>query len=143
MDNRQHSITAVARAFGLRMSALRYYEHRGLVQPAVRRARVRYYDHSGLRRLALLLLWHRDGMFTLDDTAALMETPDRSRWTETLHARIEDLAQQIDRLSTAKRMLEHFADCTHPDPASCPVLADLLEQRIDQAFNGFPDGTSR
>lgn len=114
--------------------ALRYYEERGLLQPTRRQAGVRHYDRTALRSLALLQLWHRDGMMTLDDTAALMAGPEPSRWRDLLATRADGLNQQIEQLSTAKAALDHFLDCTNENPAACPVIDTMLDERIDQAL---------
>jgi DNA-binding transcriptional MerR regulator len=129
-----YSITEAAAAFGLRVSTLRYYEERGLLRPACRRARVRYYDRAALRSLALLLLWHRDGLMSLDDTATLMAGPNRDVWRTTLARRADDLDRQIKRLQEAKAALDHFLDCTSADPATCPVVDDMLSIRVDRAL---------
>ncbi|TDB88457.1 MerR family transcriptional regulator [Actinomadura sp. KC216] len=134
-----YSITEVARAFGVRVSALRYYEERGLLRPTCRRARVRYYDRAALRSLALLQLWHVDGMMSLDDTTTLMTAPDPARWRDTLATRADDLEQQIKHLRAAKDALDHFLSCTSEDPATCPVVEEILSHRIDRALNGLPD----
>jgi DNA-binding transcriptional MerR regulator len=134
VDDELYSITEVARAFGLRVSALRFYEERGLLRPACRRARVRYYDRAALRSLALLQLWHNDAMMTLDDTAVLMSAPHPSRWRDTLGTRVDDLDRQIKRLSTAKDALDHFLSCTSEDPAACPILDKILSHRIERAL---------
>ncbi|TDD62465.1 MerR family transcriptional regulator [Actinomadura rubrisoli] len=134
MDDRLYSITEVAQAFGVRVSALRYYEERGLLTPTRRRARVRYYDRAALRSLALLRLWHHDGAMSLDDTATLMAGPDPADWRDTLLRRTDDLDQQITRLQKAKDALDHFLDCTSDNPAECPVIDDILNRRIDQAL---------
>ena len=44
-------IDEVARRLGLRASAIRYYEERGLVQPSSRHAGRRWYGPAEIRRL--------------------------------------------------------------------------------------------
>lgn len=64
-------IEEVARRFGVRASALRYYERRGLLQPSARRAGRRWYGPAGLRRLAIIGFWQRSGQLSLEDIAAI------------------------------------------------------------------------
>jgi DNA-binding transcriptional MerR regulator len=134
VENEMYSITQVAASFDLSVAALRYYEERGLLRPACRRARVRYYDRAALRSLALLLLWHRDGMMSLDDTATLMSLPDRAQWRSTVAHRANALGRHIKRLQEAKAALDHFLDCTSDHPATCPVLEEMLNLRVKQAM---------
>ncbi|MFI0424497.1 MerR family transcriptional regulator [Spongiactinospora sp. 9N601] len=134
-DDELYSITDVAAAFGLRVSALRYYEERGLIRPACRLARVRHYDRAALRSLALVRLWHHDGMMNLDDTAVLMGEPEPASWRNTLLRRADDLARQITHLQNAKEALDHFLECTSPNPAACPAMEEILDHRIEQALS--------
>jgi MerR family transcriptional regulator, copper efflux regulator len=46
-------IDEVARRFGLRASAIRYYEERDLVRPASRQGGRRWYGPDEIRRLAI------------------------------------------------------------------------------------------
>src|SRR5688572_29885812 len=48
--------------FGLRASALRYYEDRGLVTASARRGGKRWYDREQLRRIAFVQIGRQLGM---------------------------------------------------------------------------------
>ncbi|MFJ1781434.1 helix-turn-helix domain-containing protein [Streptomyces anulatus] len=69
-----YSISEVAEAFGLTVATLRFYEERGLVQHSERRARVRHYRLADLARLAYAQLWHEDGLLTLAETSAIVDS---------------------------------------------------------------------
>ena len=48
------AISEVARVFGLRTSAIRYYEQIGILPPPIRKNGQRRYDNSALFRLAVV-----------------------------------------------------------------------------------------
>ena len=56
------SISQVARQFGLRASALRYYEQIGLLRPIPRVAGERRYDQAAIERLAVIAAGRRAGL---------------------------------------------------------------------------------
>ena len=56
------AIGEAAARLGLRTSALRYYEERGLLRPATRRKGKRFYGQNELRRLAFIQLLSRVGV---------------------------------------------------------------------------------
>ncbi|MEU8669004.1 MerR family transcriptional regulator [Streptomyces anulatus] len=56
------------------VATLRFYEERGLVQHSERRARVRHYRRADLARLAYAQLWHEDGLLTLAETSAIVDS---------------------------------------------------------------------
>jgi DNA-binding transcriptional MerR regulator len=60
------TISQVARRFGLRSSALRYYEQIGILAPVNRVSGRRRYDSLSLRRLAVIQR-ARDAGFALED----------------------------------------------------------------------------
>ncbi len=62
----QLTISEVARTFGLRPSAIRYYEQVGILPEALRTSGQRRYDGSVLRRLAVIQRAQQTG-FTLDE----------------------------------------------------------------------------
>ncbi|MFF0492137.1 MerR family transcriptional regulator [Nocardia sp. NPDC004068] len=133
-----HTISEVARAFGIRVSALRYYDELGLLRPAGRRATVRTYGRDELRRLALIQLLHRDGLMSLSDTAAVLADPpphDRTLGRRVLAESLHAMREQMNRLAEAQRVLDHVLTCPRDDPArDCPVLRENLENAVDAAL---------
>ncbi|MBF6468276.1 MerR family transcriptional regulator [Nocardia beijingensis] len=133
-----HTISEVARAFGTRVSALRYYDELGLLHPAGRRGTVRTYGRDQLRRLALILLLHRDGLMSLSDTAAILAEPppdDQVAGRQILTDSIQSIQNQTERLRQAQHVLEHILTCPREDPIrDCPVLHEQLEQSVDAAL---------
>ncbi|GIG62623.1 MerR family transcriptional regulator [Longispora fulva] len=130
------SISEVAKAFGLSVPALRYYEERGLTGPAVRRGRVRYYDHAGLQRLAYAQLWHNDGLMPLADTAAVMDSEHVADRRALITEQRERMLARIARLTRAAAVLEHLLACPDDRPLDCPVTGAYIRARVDAALAG-------
>lgn len=117
-----YPIDEVARRFGLRPSALRYYEERGLIQAAARRGGKRYFDAGQLRRIAVIQVWKREGLLSLDSIASFLGEPaDAPSWSRHIDAQIDALTDRIDQLDAARAYLRHVRehhDTTTPD--GCP-----------------------
>ncbi|GAA2466225.1 helix-turn-helix domain-containing protein [Actinocorallia cavernae] len=141
-----YSITEAARAFGVSVPTLRYYEECGLIRPTARRGRVRQYDRAALERLAYAQLWHDDGMMPLADTAAVMTSRAAPERHALITARHDAMRERIDRLSRAAAVLRHMLQCPADHPLDCPVTGAYIRSRVDAALAGeeppepaFPD----
>ncbi|WP_337188435.1 MerR family transcriptional regulator [Phenylobacterium sp.] len=126
-------IGEVARRFGLRASALRYYEDIDLVRPTERRSGQRYYGDAELRRLALVQLLRDRGRLSLREIVdVLAPEADETRARRTLNGRIRVLNEHIRAAEEARRCLEYFLSCPRADPFDgCPVLAAELDLRLE------------
>jgi DNA-binding transcriptional MerR regulator len=134
-NERLYSISEVAAAFDITVSALRYYEQVGLVPATERRARVRYYDRGAVHRLAFVQLWHDDAMMSLDDTAEIMAGPGHTEhWRDLVTRRVADLSGTIERLTAAAEALEHLLRCPRDNPLECPITGEQLDARIVAAL---------
>ena len=121
-------IDRVARILGLRASAIRYYEQRGLVTPAAQHAGRRWYHPSDIRRLATISYWQRSAMMSLEEISEILSGPTADeRWPHVVSARIDALRQQEGRLAQARQFLEHVLS-HHRDatPDGCPHFESLL-----------------
>ena len=106
------SIGEVAQRSGVAPSALRFYEHRGLIASTRTDGNQRRYDRAVLRRVALVQAGRAAGIPLVEIHAALAglptsRTPTRrdwerlsSRWRNDLDARIETLQALRERLNT-------------------------------------------
>jgi MerR family transcriptional regulator, copper efflux regulator len=102
------SIDEVAKRLGLRSSAIRYYEERGLVAPVARHAGRRWYGPVEIRRLAIIRYWQSSGLMSLEEIGDILAGPEATRgWTQVVEARIETLRVQIARMEAARAFLEH------------------------------------
>lgn len=129
------SIGEVARRFGLRDSALRYYERQQLLSPPRDAAGQRYYRESELRQLTFVLMC-RDGGLQLDEIAVMMGRGRRSkhrRWQEIVEDRLEVIEADIARLLQARDYLSNALHCVADHPAvECPYAQQELDDRVNR-----------
>jgi MerR family transcriptional regulator, copper efflux regulator len=127
-------IDEVARRFGVQASALRYYERRGLLQPASRRAGRRWYGRAELRRLAIIGFWQQSGLMSLEDISAILAGPERSRsWKQIVRGRRKALDAQIEQMTAARDYLEHLLTCPREHSLDgCPYFEEAIWQARSQ-----------
>ncbi|GAA6151922.1 helix-turn-helix domain-containing protein [Pseudoteredinibacter isoporae] len=123
------SIGEVSKRSGIAASALRYYEEKGLIEPAGRQAQKRLYHPTVTERLALITLGQQAG-FSLDDIAEVLTTTGFELDREQLTEKAAELDKQIQRLTVMRDGLQHAAKCQAPRHAECPTFQKLL--RITQ-----------
>jgi DNA-binding transcriptional MerR regulator len=123
-------IDEVARRLGIRASAIRYYEERGLVQPVSRQSGRRWYGPSEVRRLAIILYWQEYALMSLDEIGEILAGSSSTRgWAEIVQSRIEALGEQIAHMEAAREFLEHVASKHTDSPDGCPHFeADIWER---------------
>jgi MerR family copper efflux transcriptional regulator len=120
-------IDEVARRLGLRASAIRYYEERGLITATSRHSGRRWYGPAEIRRLAIIRYWQQSGLMSLSEIADILAGPEHSqRWNQILADRIEALGAQIDRMAAAREYLEHILLHHHAAPDGCPHYEALI-----------------
>jgi MerR family transcriptional regulator, copper efflux regulator len=121
-DTTLYPIDEVARRLQLRPSAIRYYEDRGLIEATARRGGKRYFGPDQLRRLAVIQLWKREGLLSLDSIASFLRDPaDAQSWARSVDQQIDALTNRIEQLQSARAYLLHVRD--HHDtttPDGCP-----------------------
>lgn len=114
-------IDEVARRLRLRASAIRYYEQRGLVQPASRHGGRRWYGPAEIRRLAVVRYWQQSALMSLDDIGGILAGQGGTEWTQVVEAQIEVLRRRTERLVAARELLEHVRHHHHDAaPDGCP-----------------------
>lgn len=118
-------IGEAAARFGLRASALRYYEDRGLVTPTARPGGRRCYDRAQLRRIAFVQIGRRLGM-RLDQLGEILDGPEH-RWRVLVEGQIVTLDEQIARIRRARAVLTHALECptTNPVRECAQFIAEL------------------
>jgi MerR family redox-sensitive transcriptional activator SoxR len=104
------SIGEIARRTGLSVSAIRFYEEQGLIEPVRSGGNQRRFLRSDIRRLSFILIAQKLGLALGEIKAQLAtlpqgRTPNTRDWAaislairETLDARIEELTRTRDRL---------------------------------------------
>jgi MerR family transcriptional regulator, copper efflux regulator len=133
-DDELVPIDEVARRFGVQASALRYYERRGLLEPAARQAGRRWYGRAELRRLAIIGFWQQSGLMSLDDIAAVLAGPEHSRgWKQIVSDRRVALDAQIEQMTAARDYLEHLLTCPREHSLDgCPYFEEAIWQPRNQ-----------
>jgi MerR family transcriptional regulator, redox-sensitive transcriptional activator SoxR len=117
-------IGEVARRAGVRPSAVRYYEERGLIAPARRAAgRRRVYGLEAVERLALIAFAKRIG-FSLEEIRALLfgfpeATPAGLRWSDLAQTKLAELEVMARRIETMREALQRISRCGCGDLDEC------------------------
>lgn len=130
------SIAEVAQRFGIRASALRYYEDINLLKPSFRKSGRRYYSQVELRRLALIQLLRKAGYLSLSEIANILISDRQDQIVRsTLEGRVKILEQQIEDTITIKEYLEHRLTCPRKDPVNdCPILAREIDTLLTKCL---------
>src|SRR2546423_14839833 len=98
------AISEVARVFGLRTSAIRYYEQIGILPPPLRKSGQRRYGETTLFRLAIVQRARETGL-TLDEIRELFfgfrpGTPHSKRWRRLYARKLTELEERVKHLNT-------------------------------------------
>ncbi|GAB7044121.1 helix-turn-helix domain-containing protein [Catenuloplanes niger JCM 9533] len=123
-------IAEVAARSGLSVSALRYYEERGLIASSGRKGLRRQFAADVLERLALVAVG-RDAGFTLDEIAGMFG-PDGEPAIDRalLSTRADDLDRTIRRLTVLRDGLRHAAACPAPRHLDCPTFRRIMTRAM-------------
>ena len=128
-------IGAVARLTGLSVSAIRYYEDEGLLQPASRTdAGYRLYEADTVSRLNFIRRSKALGL-RLADIAEVLRSPDAASEREALRHRIvhrlADVSEHVNELRALEQSLQRLyvqtarddCGCRHFGDCSCPAAS--------------------
>ena len=124
------AISDVACVFGLRTSAIRYYEQIGILPPTMRRNGQRRYNNSALFRLAVVQRARETG-FTLEEIRELFfgfppGTPPPKRWHQLSQRKIAELRNRMKRLKLMETLLKRLENCR------CDALDECGEKILRQ-----------
>lgn len=109
-------IGEIAERTGLALSAIRYYEAKGLVRPGRNAAGQRVFARSDLRRLSFVMIAQRLG-FTLKETQTALaslpnqRTPTKSDWSALSKDFQLLLDERIAGLAALRDKLDHCMGC--------------------------------
>ena len=120
------TIGGLAKAAGVGVETVRYYQRRGLLaEPARPPGEVRRYGDEDVRRLRFIRRAQAAG-FTLEqigELLALDRTDDRPRVRELATERLAALDQRIAELEQARAALERLrSTCASGRKGPCPIL---------------------
>ena len=121
------TIGALAKAAGVGVETVRYYQRRGLLAEPVRpHGEVRRYGEQDIRRLKFIRSAQASG-FTLSEIGELLElsaSDDRARARELAQSRVAAIDDKIAELRTARNALAGLAsDCAKKRGGPCPILS--------------------
>ncbi len=121
------TIAGLARAGGVGVETVRYYQRRGLLAVPGRGGSggIRRYGTEDLRRLGFIRSAQKAG-FTLEqivELLALDASHDRTRARELANQRIAALDEKITELTAARDALKRLArDCGAGSRGPCPII---------------------
>lgn len=121
------TIGGLAKAAGVGVETVRYYQRRGLLpEPARPPGEVRRYGEEDLRRLRFIRSAQAAG-FTLNEIGELLAldaADDRARARALAEARVAALDATIEQLLEARNALAGLASaCAKKDGGNCPILS--------------------
>lgn len=116
-------IGEVARRAGVRPSAVRYYEERGLIAPDTRRGGKRVYAEEAVERMTLIMFAKQLG-FTLDEIRMLLsgfsnDVTAGERWATLAADKIAQLDVMAKRIEVVRAALERISHCECSDLDEC------------------------
>jgi MerR family mercuric resistance operon transcriptional regulator len=120
-------IGGLAKAAGVGVETVRYYQRRGLLaEPARPHGEVRRYGDEDLRRLRFIRSAQTAG-FTLNEIKELLDldaSDDRARARQLASARVAELDAKIAELREAREALAGLASaCANERSGPCPILS--------------------
>ena len=120
------SIGGLARAAGVGVETVRYYQRRGLLpEPPRPTGEIRRYGDQDLRRLRFIRRAQAAG-FTLEqigELLALDRTGDRARVRELATNRLAALDERIAELEQSRAALERLrSTCAAGSKGPCPII---------------------
>jgi MerR family transcriptional regulator, mercuric resistance operon regulatory protein len=129
MNHTSLTIAGVARAAGVGVETVRYYERRGLVSQPNRGTGYRHYQPDHVQRIRFIKR-AQDLGFTLQEIASLLKLEDgadRRSIRRIAQARLEETRRRIADLKRIEGVLAHLLhDCaSHARAPRCPIIAAM------------------
>lgn len=121
-----YDITQVAKLSGVKASALRYYEEKGLVSSIGRKGLKRVFEAHVFDRLALITLGQKAG-FSLDEMVTMLNADGSVKISRDMLAqKAKEIDLKIQQLTVMREGLRHAAACKAPNYFSCPKFLRIL-----------------
>jgi DNA-binding transcriptional MerR regulator len=129
-------IAEVAKRSGVRASALRFYEEKGLIASVGRQGLRRLFAPDVLDRLALIALGQAAG-FSLEEIRGMFSPDGRATIDRRLlTAKADAIDAMISHLQAISRDLRHAAVCPAPSHAERPTFQRYLRAAAAGALPG-------
>ena len=131
----KYSVKQVSVLSGVTVRALHYYDHIGLLKPAMRsEKKYRYYDEQDLLRLQQIM-FYREMDFSLEDIRDILDDPDFDT-REALHDHRERLIQKQQNMAiliqTVTRTLESLEGDHHMTLKDKDIYEGFDQEKIDR-----------
>ena len=133
------SIGFLAERTGLAVSAIRYYEAQGLVEPWRNAGGQRRFMKADIRRLSFVMIAQKFG-FTLPEIRGFLKalpggrTPTKQDWAELSEGFREHLDQRIATLTAMRDKLDGCIGCGCLSMKNCPIYNE--EDRLGAHRSG-------
>lgn len=115
----------LAKAGGVSVETIRFYQRRGLLSEPPRGAGARRYGDADLERLRSIRAAQTAG-FTLEEASVLLalDPENRTAARALAETRIAAIDERIAILQTMRAALHNLAqDCARGEPGPCPIIA--------------------
>jgi DNA-binding transcriptional MerR regulator len=131
MLDEQLTIGELANRTGVATSALRYWEHLGLLPAPARVSGQRRYPPSAVGLVGEILVL-RDAGYTGRDLKALIASRSSAinGWRELAQRKLTALDHQIAQAQAARTAIAHALACPHEDIHDCPNFASVVAARL-------------
>ena len=101
------------------VSALRFYERKGLLPPPPRASGQRRYPPEAVDRVRMVRMWQNAG-FSLGEIGQLLHDRQRPEaWQQLVRTKISELAILQAEAERCRQQLEHALLCRAPDWTTC------------------------
>ena len=129
----QLTIGKIARAAGVGVETVRYYQQRQLIEVPPSQGAFRYYPISTIDRIGFIKRAQELG-FTLDEIAELLQLQDgsdRAHIRTIAAAKIEQIDTKLRDLQRVRDALHHVLDvCKHTNKKQpCPIIETLMHSK--------------
>ncbi|WP_251358720.1 redox-sensitive transcriptional activator SoxR [Kangiella sp. TOML190] len=120
------SVGKVAKRCGVNVSALHFYEKKGLIRSQRNAGNQRIYQKSTLRRIALIKAAQQLGI-SLDEIKQALDSlpngcePTAQDWQRLSRGWEQQLAQRIERLQRLQQLLTGCIGCGCLSMKNCPI----------------------
>jgi MerR family transcriptional regulator, redox-sensitive transcriptional activator SoxR len=138
----QMTIGELANRMGVRTSAIRFYERKGLL-PAPRRVNGRrIYDADTVQKIRIIQVAQMAG-FTVEEIHTLLneypeDTPPSARWKHLATRKLEEVIALQNRIDAMKTLLEHTLECQCPSINECASRMGADDNPEIQVLAGRP-----
>lgn len=116
------SIGELAEQAGIPISALRFYERKGLLPPPPRVSGQRRYAPEAVDRVRMIRMWQNAGFSLAEIGQLLHDRESLETWQHLVRAKISELTILQAEAERCRQQLEHALLCRAPDWTNCPWM---------------------